>query len=242
MNTIYKPKGRAGEYGEYALNIYDGCPHGCIYCFVPNCVHKDRAKFHASCISRKNIVEETAKRLSKGDIKSKHIFLNFTCDPFPKGIDHEPTREIIRLIHDSGNFVQALTKGELTKKDWDCFKQGDIFGVTISCDNDLALKVEPYAELPLNRILQLEFAKNIRLQTFISCEPIFETNVIYNLIRYGGKIDEYKIGKLNYMSADNPYYPNINWGEFGRECERLCKEYGRNYYIKESLRKAMEEK
>ena len=25
-NPIYVPKGRAGEYGDYALNIYTGCP------------------------------------------------------------------------------------------------------------------------------------------------------------------------------------------------------------------------
>jgi DNA repair photolyase len=237
MNTIYKPKGRAGEYGEYALNIYDGCPHGCVYCYVPNCLHKDRKEFHANCTPRKNIVEETDKRLAMGDVKDKHIFFCFTCDPFPVGIDHTPTREIIKLIHDSGNYVQILTKGELARKDWGCFKQGDIFGVTISCDNDLALKVEPYAEKPLNRILQLEFAKNIGLQTFVSCEPVFEVNTIHSLIRYGGKIDEYKIGKLNYFSPDSLFYPHINWGEFGRECERLCKQYGRKYYIKESLRR-----
>ena len=27
MNTIYKPKGAAAEYGDYAVNIYTGCPH-----------------------------------------------------------------------------------------------------------------------------------------------------------------------------------------------------------------------
>lgn len=36
MNTIYKPKGAAAEYGEYAVNIYTGCPHRCYYCFAPN--------------------------------------------------------------------------------------------------------------------------------------------------------------------------------------------------------------
>lgn len=35
MNTIYVPKGKAREYGDYALNIYTGCPHRCYYCFAP---------------------------------------------------------------------------------------------------------------------------------------------------------------------------------------------------------------
>lgn len=244
MNTIYKPNGRAGEYGEYALNIYDGCPHGCIYCYVPNCLHKDRAEFHASCTPRQNIVSEVEKRLAKGDIKGKHIFLCFTCDPFPMGIDHEPTRDIIKLIHDSGNYVQILTKGELSSADINCLKREDIFGTTISCFNKSEL-IEPKALDHGSRLTQLKIIKRIiECKTFISCEPVFNVEDIYRLIYqdiWASRIDEYKIGKLNYMSPDNPYYPNINWGEFGRECERLCKLYGRKYYIKESLRKCMED-
>lgn len=32
MKPIYEPKGAAKEYGDYALNIYTGCPHRCFYC------------------------------------------------------------------------------------------------------------------------------------------------------------------------------------------------------------------
>ncbi|MDR1621185.1 MAG: hypothetical protein LBS00_02295, partial [Synergistaceae bacterium] len=62
---------------------------------------------------------------------------------------------------------------------------------------------------------------------------VFDVEAIYDLIRNIGYIDLYRIGKLNYMPSD------IDWGEFGRECIRLCKEYGRDYYIKEDLRREM---
>jgi DNA repair photolyase len=29
MKPLYEPKGAAKEYGDYALNIYTGCPHRC---------------------------------------------------------------------------------------------------------------------------------------------------------------------------------------------------------------------
>lgn len=32
LKVIYNPKGRAREYSEYALNIYNGCDFGCKYC------------------------------------------------------------------------------------------------------------------------------------------------------------------------------------------------------------------
>ena len=75
MNPIYEPKGKAKEYGDYALNIYTGCPHKCFYCFAPNVLHTTKEKFH-SCISpRKNIIEETKKQIERQNITGKTIHL-----------------------------------------------------------------------------------------------------------------------------------------------------------------------
>lgn len=30
---LYQPKGAAGEYAKWALNLYNGCSHGCTYCY-----------------------------------------------------------------------------------------------------------------------------------------------------------------------------------------------------------------
>jgi len=43
---VYRPKGKAGEYGETALNIYKGCSHGCQYCYVPAVLYQTPAEFH----------------------------------------------------------------------------------------------------------------------------------------------------------------------------------------------------
>lgn len=79
-----------------------------------------------------------------------------------------------------------------------------------------------------------EMAHNSGIKTWVSHEPVYEPKAVYLSITDFNFIDLYKIGKLNYYPSD------INWGEFGRECERLCKAYDRNYYIKEDLRKEME--
>ena len=47
-------------------------------------------------------------------------------------------------------------------------------------------------------------------------------------------IDRVKIGKLNYHPSD------INWAQFGRDAEALCREMGLDYYIKDSLRAEMD--
>ena len=46
-------------------------------------------------------------------------------------------------------------------------------------------------------------------------------------------VDKVKIGKLNYHKSE------INWHDFGFEAEKICKEQGKSYYIKESLRVEM---
>lgn len=55
MKPIYEPKGKAKEYGDYALNIYTGCPHRCYYCFAPSVLHRDREKFHSDIRPREGV-------------------------------------------------------------------------------------------------------------------------------------------------------------------------------------------
>lgn len=265
MQTIYAPSGKAREYSEeiknnfysnLALNIYKGCPHACTYCYVPRVLHKTEEDFLNCVEHRDNIVEETKRLLDKGILtvkektkvdgkivitkkeiilKDKTIFLSFTSDPFPIGSDHTPTYEIIKAIKDSGNFVRILTKGnpDIDKLS-SLLSKDDVFGVTISCFDSKAEEIEPTALSPSKRLELLAAIKlSCGCRTFVSCEPVYEPEAIYGLIRKLDFIDEYKIGKLNYAKSD------IDWGAFGRECERLCKLYNRKYMIKTDLLKEM---
>lgn len=232
---IYKPKGKAREYGEWAVNIYDGCNHGCVYCYAPNVLRKSRTEFE-QVKPRPGIVEAIKKQLATDDFAAggQAIHLCFTCDPYPANIDTTPTREIIKVIKGSGNHVQILTKGGLrAMRDFDLLDENDCFGVTITGDVFQSMEIEPKAGTTRERILILDEAHDKGIKTWVSFEPVYDPSIVYEFIRQASYIDMYKIGKLNYTPSD------INWGEFGRECERLCKEYGRNYYIKEDLRKEM---
>jgi DNA repair photolyase len=240
FRPIYEPRTRAREYSDLAINIYKGCNHGCYYCYA-----RDRAQRYTpkDCICsfnspklREGIVEATKNQLSGGKYKGKKIMLCFMCDPYPAEIDTTPTREIIKVIKAAGANVSILTKGaSRSERDFDLLDNNDSFGVTISCNSTLAKIHEPNADNPFVRLLVLDKAKEKGIKTWVSCEPVLEIEAIYKLIiEYGDSIDLFKIGKLNHRHSD------INWGEFGRECERLCKGYGRNYYIKEDLRREME--
>lgn len=237
MKTIYEPSGKAREYGDLALNIYSGCTNGCKYCSVPLTLKADRDDFHSSVSIRKGILEATKARLAQGDIKNRSIFLCFSCDPFPYGIDHTVTYDIIKAIKDSGNHVTILTKGVIDKERlFALLDANDKFGVTITCDNERALKYEPRAASVFDRLDYLGSAKFAGLRTFVSCEPVIQPEYIYFLIENMYKsIDEYKIGKLNYFKLNQ----EIDWKAFGKKCEALCIKRGVSYLIKDGLREEM---
>lgn len=228
MKPIYEPKGAAKEYGDYALNIYTGCPHRCYYCFAPTVLHRDRELFHSVVEPRKGIVEETRKQLEREHITGKLIHLCFTCDPYPTGYDTTPTRKIIKLLKEYGNHVQLLTKGD-GSRDFDLLDEEDWYGITL----------DGITKRPEIGVGALYEAKTRGIKTWISFEPVCDEKNVLALINFAGVsgcADRVKIGKLN-------YYPSkIDWKKFGQDAEVLCQRLDLDYYIKVSLRKEMEDK
>ena len=228
MKYIYEPKGKAKEYGDYAINIYTGCPHRCYYCFAPNVLRKDREKFHSCVEPRENIVEGVKRQVERENITGKLIHLCFTCDPYPTGYDSTTTREIIKIRKDSGNNVQILTKGN-GSRDFDLLDGNDMYGITL---DGIGNGLNPLWKA---RVDALAEAHNQGIKTWVSFEPVTnEREFFINLHLIAPIADKVKIGKLNYYPSD------INWAEFGKKAEELCKSLNLDYYIKESLRKEIE--
>jgi DNA repair photolyase len=242
FRPIYEPRTRAREYSDLAINIYKGCNHGCTYCYARKIAERYTSK---DCICsfdkpkvRGGIVEAVKNQMSGGKYRDKKILLCFTCDPYPAEIDTTPTREVIEAIKNAGGHVSILTKGGLkAERDFDLLDENDSFGVTYSGCKDGELfnqsEYEPNATPPYERLAIIHKAHKQGIKTWMSCEPVIVENDIYTIIQLADYVDFFKIGKLNYYPSD------INWGEFGRNCERLCKKYNRNYYIKEDLRALM---
>lgn len=238
MKPIYEPKGKAKEYGDYAINIYTGCPHRCYYCFAPNVLHKVKDDFHSHIEPRKNIIEEVRKQIEREKITGKLIHLCFTCDPYPNGYDSTPTREIIKILKDSGNNVQILTKNGVDAiRDFDLLGSGDMFGVTYAGysieDFDRQPKEETAAGTPFERVKALYLAHKKGIKTWVSAEPVLNAKDVLEFMDLSNYVDIWKVGKLNYYPSD------IDWGDFGRRAESILKSKRKAYYIKDSLRKEM---
>ena len=229
MKPLYRPKGKAREYGDFAVNIYTGCPHRCYYCFAPSVLRKDREKFHSEVKPRDGIVEALCHQLEREKITGKLVHLCFTCDPYPSGCDSSATREVIEVLKATGNHVQILTKNP-SFRDFDLLDENDWFGITY----DGGFRVGGF--IPMFHMPVVKKAHDIGIKTWISYEPVLnEEAVLSSIEETADYVDKIKIGKLNY------YPSSIDWKQFGLRVEELCKELSLDYYIKDSLRAAMEE-
>lgn len=234
MKPIYKPKGAAAEYGDFAINIYTGCPHRCYYCFAPRILRRNREVFHSCVEPRRNIVKALRRQLEREQITGQLIHLCFTCDPYPVGRDTTVTREVIQALKEYGNHVQILTKGSGVR-DFDLLDSEDWYGVTISCDQPMSDTAEPHAVSPASRLYDLSTAKNCGINTWVSFEPVLEPEAVLEFIDGCAYfIDVVKIGKLNYHPSD------IDWAKFGRDVVEACRRMGLHYYIKDGLRAEMD--
>ena len=235
MKPIYKPSGKALEYGDYCINIYTGCNHGCTYCFAPSVLHKTREEFE-DVKHRKGLLEALKKQLESGVYAGALIHLCFTCDPYPAPpVDTSITRDVIKAIKAAGAHVQILTKGGYrATQDLDLLDKDDWFGITLTADPDETQFIEPNAAQWSERYHMLRLAHHARVKTWISFEPVYDPEMVIAILKKETCVDMYRIGKLNYHPS------SIEWGGFGRLCEEICKLRGLNYMIKDGLRKEME--
>lgn len=217
MNKIiYEPKGRAGEYGKYALNLYKGCTHGCKYCYVPAFCRLDRTGFHADVEPAPDALKRLEKDLKRVGVVPEPIFLCFTCDPYPEdGALSLLTRAAILLINGSGNAVNLLTKGGMrAARDFDLLAMhpGNKIGATLTfIDNVLSDDWEPEAPDPCDRVEMLGTAKEYGIQTWASIEPVIMPSQSLAIMEFSlPYVDEFKVGKWNHDDRSN----KINWKKF----------------------------
>lgn len=233
---IYEPKGKAGEYGEYALNLYNGCSHGCTYCYVPPIVYRQRDDFHAKVAARNICWPKLEKEIQNH--RGKNLFLSFTSDPYQALEESENiTRKVIELCHKNTVRVIVLTKaGKRSEKDFYLLKRKPLlsnYGATLTFLNlQDSLKYEPGAADPEERLQALKKAHSIGIPTWASLEPVIDTEQSLEIIRRTKNyIDEYKVGRLNHAQEVNL----IDWKKFASDVVALLKTTGKKYYIKKDL-------
>lgn len=183
--AIYKPKGKAGEYSEWACNFFTGCSNNCDYCFckrgVMSHVWSDEPKLKKCFKDENHAIDVFRKELLANlkDLRKTGLFFSFTTDPMIPGKTFGLTLEAIHYALIMGVPIQILTK----RADWihrdtwvrmqDFFKEhakNIAIGFTLTGRDDLEPGASPHAE----RISAMAYCHNQGFHTFASIEPIVD--------------------------------------------------------------------
>jgi DNA repair photolyase len=213
MRTIYEPTGRALEYSPLALNLYDGCAHGCKYCYAAKMMKQYRPEFDfTKPAPRTGLLEALEKRAAQMRGDRREINLCFMCDPYsiPEGADI--TREALLILEKQKLNVSILTKaGTAACRDFDILARNAWkFGSTLTCFGVTRKEMEPGAAKMSDRIDAIAAAKKAGIFTYVSLEPVFDVDMALEILQWRGFVDFWKIGKINHSAK----YNNINWKKF----------------------------
>lgn len=242
MSLIYEPTGRAREYSPLALNIYNGCAHGCIYCYVPAIMRREREEFKRDVMPRKTFnlekLERDADRMH-GD--PRQVLLSFTSDPYqPAEQEYRFTRESLRILLAHEMKVAILTKSEAVIEDMGLIAQFGKHvkvGTTLTTVSDvLSGNWEPHAAAPGVRVGMLEMFHREGIPTWISMEPVMDAIESLNALRAALPfVGEVRLGKLNH---DPERGAMIDWDSYLANALSILRGQGKLVVVKEDLRGA----
>ena len=124
----------------FSMNPYQGCEHGCIYCYARN-VHtywgfNAGLDFESKIIVKPNAPELLEKEISKPNYETTPIMLSGNTDCYqPLERKFQITRKMLEVLWKYRHPVAIITKNSLITRDLDILKpmaEKNLVGVTIS--------------------------------------------------------------------------------------------------------------
>ena len=217
--AIYKPQGKAGEYSEWACNLYNGCSNGCAYCYLKRGVMSGVLGAYSPTL-KKSLGDSPDKAykvflkelgLHKANIigTKGNLFFTFTSDPFLIETI-ELNMMCVSKTLDEGVGVVMLTK-RADFLEHPAFKKllgnsniGKLsIGFTLTGRDDL----EPNASSNQDRIAAMrKLHEEPGVRTWASIEPIIDLGLSFQMIQQTMNFcDNYKIGIVS--GRKPPYTP-----------------------------------
>ena len=155
---------------RFSLNLSDGCPHECVYCYA-------RAMWpsppHGSYFIRSGIVDKVKSFINRSRVV-KPVYASPVSDPLASPELTEMTIELSRFFVEKNIPFYLVTKGKIPDEIFEISQNHPFFAVQISLttlDKDLAHLIEPNAPPPEVRLNNLRNAKNSGVFTVLREDP-----------------------------------------------------------------------
>ncbi|MBC7092028.1 MAG: radical SAM protein [Nitrososphaeria archaeon] len=229
---------------KYTLNIYTGCDHACVYCYITSYIPK---AFKIRI--KENLLSNLEKELQKFN-KNFIIALSYSSDPYPKiDKDLRITRKVLELFKRYNIKCLILTKSNLFERDLDLLKDLKCaIGITVTTiDEEKAELLEPNAPSPQERIKALKKAKKEGIPVYARIDPVIP---FYTWKEFDETLDE--LSFVSHITVSTLKLRLDSWRRMEAKFPELMKKLGPLYkrgekvsgyhYLPKSLRfKILEE-
>ncbi len=202
-------------YGMYSINPYQGCEHGCIYCYARP-THEYWGYNAGLDFERNIIVKHNAPDLLRSFFDKKswkpsviNVSGNTDCyQPIERKL--KITRQLLEVFLEYKNPVGMITKNSLILRDLDILKQlaelnlVHVMVSITSLDESLRRLMEPRTASSLNRLKVLEVLSKNNISCGVMTAPIIPglnssevPEILKAAANHGARNAEYTIVRLN---------------------------------------------
>lgn len=169
--------------GSYSMNPYQGCEHGCVYCYARNTHtywgYSSGLDFESKILIKSNAAELLDAELNKKSWKATPIMLSGNTDCY-QPIERKTglTRKILEVLWKHRHPVSIVTKNNLILRDLDILKNMAIHNlVTVAVsintlDEELRQKLEPRTSSVNKRFNLVKQLSQQRIPVSVLAAPI----------------------------------------------------------------------
>jgi DNA repair photolyase len=205
---------------DYSVNPYQGCEHGCIYCYARPTHeywgYSAGLDFESKILVKTDAVKLFRKELSSRSYVPKPIMFSGNTDCYqPAEKKFQLTRKMLEVMEDFNNPVGIITKNSLILRDLDILArmaEKNQAAVTISLtslDENTRRVLEPRTSSSYNRLKAIETLAKHNIPVSVNIAPIvpavndFEIpKLIASAANAGAYNANYIIVRLNHILGD----------------------------------------
>ena len=166
-----------------SINPFNGCEHGCIYCFArPSHAYHDLSPgldFETRLFAKPDAATLLRAELARPGYRCAPIALGTNTDPYqPIERDWRITRSVIELLAECDHPLTITTKSDRVVRDLDLLApmaQRGLAAVAVSVtslDPAIARTLEPRAPTPEKRLAAVRALADAGIPSFVSISPV----------------------------------------------------------------------
>ncbi|TYP76191.1 PA0069 family radical SAM protein [Aquimarina intermedia] len=193
----------------FSLNPYQGCEHGCVYCYARNSHeywgYNAGLDFESKILIKKNAPELLEAKLKSTSWKAAPIVLSGNTDCYqPIEKEYQITRKLLEIFWKYRHPVSIITKNSLILRDLDLLNalhQYQLISVHLSIttlEEDTKNILEPRTASIKKRLQTLSTLTDNNIPTHIMMAPIIPSINSHEILPLCKKVSELGADTINY--------------------------------------------